>query len=162
HMRLIGCFLALAAGLLVHYSAGPYCIVLAAIYLFGAFAKRPARIRELGLIAATVSLLLLTWFAWSFATYGVAATFRAPAETSITYGPPYPGSAVERILGNVIDSIIPHALHDSSVLRTFTQPNSAGYLRDTMFVAYQSTMVLAMGCIGGPLAIWYLIRAWRL
>jgi hypothetical protein len=43
----------------------------------------------------------------------------------------------------------------------FDQPNVAGYVRDNSFIIYQATLVVAMGIFGGPLVVWFLIRALR-
>jgi len=116
----------------------------------------------LGLIAAGVSILLMTWFGWSFANFGVARTFRSPADTSVNYGADaYKGSTIAKIGGNIFDSIVPHVLRDPDLVHTFDQPNRSGYVRDNAFIVYQSTMVCAMGSIGGLVAIWLLIRALR-
>ncbi len=69
-VRMTGAFLSLSAGLLAHYSAGPYCIFFALHYLLVVFRARPNRWKELAMIAATSGVLLLTWFGWSLATYG--------------------------------------------------------------------------------------------
>jgi 4-amino-4-deoxy-L-arabinose transferase-like glycosyltransferase len=64
-LRMVAAFLALTAGLLVHYSAGPYCLLLGLHYLLRVFWKRPRKWREraqddvpveyLGILRAAVS-----------------------------------------------------------------------------------------------------------
>ena len=61
--RTVAAFVALAAGLLVHYSAGPYVAFLALHYLFRFFRERPWRWRELAGVMVAAGLVLATWFA---------------------------------------------------------------------------------------------------
>ena len=81
-VRMTAAFVALAAGLLVHYSAGPYVVFFALHYLLAVFRTRPAKWQELAAIAVSCGLLLFTWFGWSMAAYGVKPTFAS--NTSIT------------------------------------------------------------------------------
>jgi hypothetical protein len=60
--RRVAAFLALSAGLLTHYSAGPYVAIVTLHYLFTAWRKRGAGLREAGAIAGLCGLLLATWF----------------------------------------------------------------------------------------------------
>src|SRR5579883_2864559 len=71
-IRIGAAFLALAAGLLVHYSVGPYLVFIGIHY-----AVRVVRRREwsqAAAIALACGLLLATWFGWSAAVYGWKAT----------------------------------------------------------------------------------------
>src|SRR5580700_6865476 len=61
-VRIAAAFFALAAGLLVHYSAGPYLVFLGLHYLAGLLPKQPHKLRELSITACACGLLLLTWF----------------------------------------------------------------------------------------------------
>src|SRR5579859_1634999 len=72
--RIVFAFVAMAAGILVHYSAGPYAVFLALHYLFFVFWKRQGKWQELALITTLSALLLATWFGWSWKTYGAHAT----------------------------------------------------------------------------------------
>ena len=89
-IRMTAAFVALAAGLLVHYSAGPYVVFFAVHYLLVVFRTRPAKWKELAAIAVASGLLLFTWFGWSIATYGSKPTFAS--NTSITASQQYEGS----------------------------------------------------------------------
>ena len=51
-VRMTGAFVCLAAGLLVHYSAGPYVVFFALHYLLVVSARGPEKWRELAAIAA--------------------------------------------------------------------------------------------------------------
>jgi hypothetical protein len=85
-LRIVSAFLCLAAGLLVHYSAGPYLVFVAGHYLLRAFAARPHRIRELAAIGVSSALLLAIWFGWSIKAYGIHDTFASNTRSLIRSG----------------------------------------------------------------------------
>jgi len=154
--RRIAAFLALSAGFLTHYSAGPYVVILTLHYLYTAIRKRGANFREMGAIAGLCGLLLFTWFGWSLAVYGAHAT--AASNTAVTDARKYPGNPVEKIAGNLFDTVAPRILRDSDgALKLFDQPNQAGFLRDNAFIVYQTNVVFGMGALGGPLAVLLLL-----
>jgi len=158
-VRLVAAFLALAAGLLVHYSAGPYIAFLALHYLIRVFPKRPHKLREFAVIGGACGLLLATWFGWSIAVYGIHDTFAS--NTSVTSGAQYPGSALVKIGGNLLDTAVPAIFRNPDALSMFDQPNTAGKLRDNFFAIYQTNLIFGMGLIGGPFAFWLFCRAMR-
>jgi hypothetical protein len=157
--RLTAAFVALAAGLLAHYSAGPYCVFFALHYLLAVFRGRPAKWKELAAIAIACGLLLFTWFGWSMATYGVKATFAS--NTSITATEQIQGSNLAKIVGNVFDSIVPRILYEPSQVHVFDQPYAPAVVRDNVFLLYQTNLILSMGLIGGPLVVWLAMAAFR-
>ncbi len=159
NLRVISAFICLAAGLLVHYSAGPYIVFLAGHYLVRSFARRPNRVRELGLIAVSCGLLLATWFAWSIKAYGVHDTFES--NTSVSSSQSYEGSTAGKIAGNMLATVLPAILHNPDSLSMFDQPNKWGELRDNAFVVYQTNLIFGMGLAGGPFVLWLLFSAFR-
>jgi hypothetical protein len=158
-VRLTAAFVALAAGLLVHYSAGPYCVFFALHYLLVLFRTRPAKWKELAAIAITCGLLLLTWFGWSIAAYGVKPTFTS--NTSITPQMQVQGSNLAKIAGNVFDSIVPRISYDPAQVHLFDQPYAPAVVRDNIFLLYQTNLILSMGLLGGPLVVWFVVAAFR-
>ena len=156
HGRIVAAFVALAAGLLVHYSAGPYVVFLTLHYLLRLFWSRPARWRELATIAAASSMLLATWFAWSLPAYGTKGTFLS--NTSVTASQAYQGSNVQKVGANLWDSIVPALARDPSLMDMFGQQSAEGWLRDTAFMFYQTSIIFNMGLVGGPVAVWLLFR----
>lgn len=158
-VRMTGGFLSLAAGLLVHYSAGPYCVFFALHYLLVVFRTRPNKWKELAAIAITCGILLGTWFAWSVATFGTKSTFAS--NTTINPGDQYAGSALVKIGGNLLDSIVPIFVWDPAQLNHYRVPNTAATLRDDAFLVYQTNVIFIMGLVGGPLVIWFLVRVLR-
>jgi hypothetical protein len=151
-VRTVAAFLALAAGLLVHYSAGPYIAILTAHYLIRFFRERPLRWRELAAVAVACGLLVGTWFAWSASVYGAKATFGS--NTSVTSSEHYQGSNLEKIALNLYDSVVPGAFRGQS--QSWAQGNTDGTLRDLAFVWYQLNLVFGMGTVGGLVVLWLL------
>jgi len=160
-LRTTAGFLSLAAGLLAHYSAAPYCVFFALHYLLVVFRSRPNRWKELAGIAGASGALLLAWFGWTLATFGVKGTFMAPVQTSVAYGPKDENGYVLKFVANLFDTTVPHVLRAPSLMHGFDQPSALGYLRDNVFVIYQTSLIFAMGIIGGPLVIWFVIRGLR-
>jgi 4-amino-4-deoxy-L-arabinose transferase-like glycosyltransferase len=156
-VRMAAAFVALAAGLLVHYSAGPYIAFLALHYVIRVFPQRPNRLREIAVIGGACGLLLATWFGWSMAVYGIQDTFAS--NTSITSGAQYRGSTLVKIGGNLLDTAVPGIFRNPDALSMFDQANTAGKLRDNFFAIYQTNLIFGMGLIGGPFAFWLFCRA---
>jgi hypothetical protein len=150
--RVTGSFLALAAGVLVHYSAGPYVIILGLHYLV--LVCRERRWRDLAITVAPAILLLATWFGWSFKVYGAKTTLAS--NTSISTAEKDPGRNFQKIADNVYDTIVPVWMRGESP--SWDQPNADGRLRDQAFVFYQLNLIFALGVVGGPLSLWLLYR----
>ena len=158
-LRIVSAFICLAAGLMVHYSAGPYVVFVAGHYLLRAFARRPHRVRELAAIGVSSTLLLAMWFGWSIKTYSFHDTFES--NTSITDAQRYQGSTAGKIAGNLLATVLPAILHNPESLSMFDQPNKWGELRDNAFVLYQTNLIFGMGLVGGPFVLWLLYRTFR-
>jgi hypothetical protein len=159
-LRMIAAFLALSAGFLTHYSAGPYVVILTLHYLFTTFRKRGANFKELGVIAGLCGVLLFTWFGWSLAVYGTHTT--VASNTAVTDSQRYQGSTLEKIGENLFDTVVPGIVRDPDrVMHTFDQPNLAGAVRDNAFVLYQTNLIFGMGVVGGPLVVLLLLGVLR-
>src|SRR6185436_18910925 len=67
----------LAAGLLAHFSAGPYAVPLGGAWLVLGWPRRhdPAWQRATILAVLAGALVLATWFDWSLAHFGAHDTF---------------------------------------------------------------------------------------
>jgi len=157
--RMIAAFVALSAGLLVHYSAGPYCAFIGLHYMFCVFWKRERKWREFAIIAVACSLLLFTWFSWSIATYGAHDTFAS--NSTIQSSQIYPGSNLHKMVANIYDTIVPRIVRDRSAVHAWDQPYRPAVIRDNAFIFYQTNVIFEMGLIGGPLALWLLYGAFR-
>ena len=160
-LRMIAAFVCLASGMLVHYSAGPYVVFFALHYLLVLWRTRPEKVKELALIALASGFLLLTWFGWSIQTYGAKSTFTS--NTSISSPTPYQGGNAEKVLGNMVDSLVPRVLYapDSVHTRDLRQPYAPATLRDFAFIFYQTNLIFSMGLVGGPLVLWWLLGVLR-
>ena len=158
-LRITAAFVALAIGLLVHYSLGPYAALLALHYLTRVWWRRPRKWRELGVITAVCSLLLTTWFAWSIATFGWKTTLGS--NTSVTSSQQYAGNNLVKMGANLVDSLVPAVIRQPGAFKMFDQPSRAGFVRDVAFLTYQVSLIPAMGLVGGPVVLWLLYRAFR-
>ena len=157
--RMLAAFLALSAGLLVHYSAGPYCAFIGLHYLLCVFSKRDQKWRELAIIATACLLLLLTWFGWSIATYGAHVTFAS--NTSVTSSAVHSGSNLKKIVANIYDSVVPRVFREPSSIHQWDQPNLARVVRDNAFIFYQTNVIFGMGLTSGPLVLGLLYGVFR-
>jgi len=136
--RIVAAFIALAAGMLVHYSAAPYLLFTAGHLVF------QKRWRATIVAGSCAALLFGTWLAWSVAHYGARKTFGS--NTTITTSQQIGDSNARKILLNLRDTIIPHPLRDFPIDR---DQREAGYVRDYFFLMYQTNLIVAMGIVGG-------------
>ena len=152
-LRLGAAFTSLAAGCLVHFSAGPYALFLGLHYLVTVW-RLPRPVRTLGATVAPALLVLATWFTWAVIRYGVRATFLSNstvADTS-TLGL---ADNLEKIAGNIWDSIQPHLFNGLNGL----PPNGPfRLLIDRAFMLYQVNLPLAVGSVGCLVVGWLLVR----
>ncbi len=155
------CFLLLSAGLLAHYSAGPYGVVLAAIYLLAHRRQwfHRAFLASTGRLIVVSLLLLATWFGWSWRHYGWRETVASNTAVTATHASSL-GDFAEQKLGNLVSSLVPRPLRDTaggpgelfSPLATLDQ---VGYQ------FYQLTLPFAFGVTGFVFLIWRLGRSLR-
>jgi hypothetical protein len=155
--RTIAAFLSLTAGVLVHYSAGPYLVAISLHY--GVRVLREKRWKEAITGAAIALALIFTWFGWSIAAYGTTATFKT--NTSVTDFRAQGKSPAEKITANVIDTILPRALLTNTLPDDYKQESFPGAVRDYTFLLFQPNLIFAMGLIGGPLVVLLALRRVR-
>ncbi|HYW46748.1 MAG TPA: hypothetical protein VE959_28030 [Bryobacteraceae bacterium] len=158
-VRMAAAFAALAAGMLVHYSTGPYLVFVALHYVLFLFWRRRQKWRELATAVAGGGLLLASWFAWSIAVYGWRVTFLS--NTTVTSSEKYEGSNLKKAAANFFDTLAPFPLRTDAPLELLDQPSRAGWLRDSAFLIYQTNAIFAMGAVGGPLVLYLLWKAMR-
>jgi 4-amino-4-deoxy-L-arabinose transferase-like glycosyltransferase len=158
-LRMTAAFVSLAAGVLVHYSAGPYLVFLALHYLIFLFRRRRERWRELATAAGAGGVLLASWFAWSIAVYGARPTFLS--NTAVTASAKVEGGNAAKIAANLFDTLVPYPLRSDVSVKFLQQPTRAGWLRDSAFLVYQTNVIFAMGAIGGLVVLYLLYLAWR-
>jgi hypothetical protein len=146
---------ALTAGVLTHYSVGPWIIALACGWAVNRGAVRgkefPFRIVLPGLVLA--GFLGLTWFGWAAWTFGASAL--ASATSTFGQAPDVGGFRQLQIaLWNVYYSLLPD--FDSPMgLLLLQQREWVGRLRDVAFVFYQVNLLVVFG-VGNLCALGWL------
>lgn len=136
----------LAGALLTHYSAGPYALVFATVWVArGAGRWRDAAWwRETAGAAAAGFAVLATWFGWALAVYGPRGTFLT--NTSVTDQAATPGSQLAAAFLNIRDTVVPHFLRsvDPALIN---QSSPWGAWRDWLFQLYQVNLIFIFGSL---------------
>ncbi len=150
----------LAAGLLAHYSIGPYVVLLAAGWIIRTWTRRtePEWWRATLAAGFVGGSVLATWFAWSLFRYGTGGTLLA--NTTVLAADSSATGQLTRIALNLYDTIVPHVLRsfDQSLI---AQKGAWGALRDTWFQLYQINLLFAFGSVAWIALIVALVRAGR-
>ena len=137
---------ALAAGLLTHYSAGPYVLLLAAAWpvLHRSRWRDAAFWRQTALLGVIGGLVLATWFGWSLAVYGAHTTLLS--NSSVTVKDVHTGNQALKVALNLRDTLVPHFLRplDPELL---TQRSPWGYWHDWFFQLYQLNLFFVFGSL---------------
>jgi len=150
----------LAAGILVHYSAAPYALVLAVLWIWRrAVVERGAGLaREAAIGMAVATPLLGVWFAWALVHYGWASTFLTNS-TVLDTGPATFRGEIGKIAFNIWNTFVPHPLHpvDYGLIK---QAELLAWFRDYFFLINQVTLPAMIGT-GGLVALTAaLLRDW--
>ena len=138
----------LAAGLLTHYSAGPWMLVFVPLWLWQARARLGfARLgRTIWPAVLASAALLATWFGWALAQYGLRGT----VGTNTTVRGLGAASLVDNFNAWLVKlwcTLIPHPFHWVNPEMT-AQTNRLTWLRDYFFDIYQVNLPLAFGSAG--------------
>jgi hypothetical protein len=153
------CALALAAGILTHYSAGPYVLLLAIAWplLNRARWAETAFWRETALLGFLGAAVLATWFGWSVAVYGGPTTLLS--NSSVAVKDVHTGNQLVKIALNLRDTLVPHFLRtlDGSLI---AQSSPWGYWRDWCFQLYQLNLFFVFGSVAWLALLRELPRAW--
>lgn len=140
------CAVSLAAGILTHYSAGPYVVVLAVAWFVLNFrrASDPTFWRLTFTTALIGGAILATWFAWSIATYGLVTTVSSNSSAAVE--PEWRGRTLLKVVLNLRDTIVPHFLRrlDHELIE---QTSTWGSLRDWAFQLYQVNLLFVFGSV---------------
>jgi hypothetical protein len=156
-VRLTAAFLCLSAGMLVHFSAGPYALFLGPHYLFAVWPYRRRRWRELTLTTVLCGLFLSTWFYWALEGFGTGRAFGSNTTMQEFWNPETSWPAkLGNMAHNVFVSVVPHPLQLSKceLDQVLAQRSTLGYVRDYFFLIYQVNFIFAMGSIGGALVLY--------
>jgi hypothetical protein len=156
--RYLAAALALAGGMLAHYSAGPWIVALAVAWLVTRRREwsEVDRRREIVLASAVAGALLLTWIGWAAAHYGWRSTFTDNTTVAIAPGGDF-AARVARAAGNLFHTVWPVSTVglDHPLL---AQSSALGRLRDGWFILYQLKLWWALGAAGGAVL---LATLWR-
>jgi NADH:ubiquinone oxidoreductase subunit 6 (subunit J) len=149
---------ALGAGILAHYSAAVFALLLGLAWLRRTWRDRTDRTvrRRTGLAVATGAAVLLPWFAWAVATYGWRGTLLS--NPSVTDQAPTPAAQLLRVALNLRDTLIPHPWREVAAAAP-ASPWAAR--RDYWFQIHQRNLFAAAGLAGGLLAAGLAFRAAR-
>lgn len=141
------CGVCLAAGMLAHYSTGPYLVVLAIAWLaLGWRTGASPSWRRHTLLAALASVAVLaTWLGWALARLGSHTTFLT--NPSVTSSDAQEGNQFVKIALNLFDTVVPHFLRslDPSLI---VQRSAWGAARDWFFQCYQINLLFMLGSVG--------------
>jgi hypothetical protein len=149
----------LAGGLLTHYSAAPYALLLALAWVALGWPRRGEvawwRTTANAFISGT--LVIATWFGWALATYGWSGTFLT--NSSLTDQAPTFGEQLRVITYNIRDTLVPHFFRnvDFSLL---AQRSSSGWWRDWFFGLYQTNFFLNFGSVAWAAILAALAQEW--
>ena len=149
--RMVLAFVSLPAGMLVHYSAGPYALFVGLHYLLVVFRRRKHKWAEAAVTAGVCLAVLGTWFAWSMAVYGTRGT--VASTSTVTDVAPTAGGNVATFAKNLGNTLFPSVLRRSATRADpdLEQADRLGKLRDVAFLAYQQSLPFAprLGRRGG-------------
>jgi hypothetical protein len=139
------CGLSLAAGVLTHYSAVPYALILAVGWCWIGWSQRAKRPWQhcTAIAALTAGLFLLLWFGWAAWTYRLGTL---TSNTTVTDQAPSAGAQLGIILLNLRDSLIPHFLGGAD-FSAFAQTSPWGRWRDWSFQLFQCNFLFMFGSV---------------
>lgn len=148
--RWLAAALLTAAGVLTHYSAAPYAIVLASAYLCIQYPRwnAGATWRQAARLAVVTGGFALTWFGWAVLRYGSEKVFGA--NTTVQYAQALGIKSQLPIFGeNLLRTLVPHPFL-SNDYGPLAQTNALTRWRDYLFCIYQVCLPLTLG-VGGLL-----------
>ncbi|MBI5542647.1 MAG: hypothetical protein HY901_02070 [Deltaproteobacteria bacterium] len=158
-VRTGAAFLSLSAGILVHYSAGPFTVFLALHFALYVLWCRKGALRRLGELAGIVlpsAALLGTWAAYALSRFGLEGTLLANSVARDSKGMSF-ADILEKTGGNIVDSIIPYALRSQASVTV--NGDTLRRVVDGAFYTYQVNLPFAIGSVGGVLALALLVRS---
>jgi Dolichyl-phosphate-mannose-protein mannosyltransferase len=148
--RIVASALSFAAGILAHFSAGPYAAAVA-LHCLWQMIWRKRKWAEPLIAAGGAAALLASWFVWSILVFGPRITFLS--NTTAT-GASDKSAAANwgKAVHNLFTSLVPHPLHPVSD-QHFTRLGNWGQIHDYYFMMTQTTLPMMMGATGGLVVI---------
>lgn len=145
-IRMSAAFVCLAAGTMVHFSSGPYAVLLAMLYVATVWPGEPRRARTLVVVSLPAIVLGGLWLTWSLLAYGAGSTFtgNVTVEAAASMG--------------VRDNLVRIASNTLHTFRPYLYPGGAGdtplrLLTDRAFTFYQENFIGAVGSINACVAL---------
>ena len=150
----------LAAGLLTHYSVGPYAALLSIGWLALGRTRRwdGDWWRTTASAALAGALVLVLWFGWTLAVYGWHGTFLT--NTAVTDQAPTAKAQLSVIALNLRDTVVPHFFRRVE-FDLLAQSSLFGWWRDWFYQLYQVNLFFAFGSVAWAGIINATARAWR-
>lgn len=153
-------FLALGTGVLCHYSAGPYLVATALLYV--ALERRNlARVagwRRMAVVACGGLAVLATWFGWSLWNYGLHRTLLSNTTTTDFAGA---GTWLRAFFGNVWFTLVPQSPWRLNDWMIFGSTDPIAIARDYYFMIYQANFLWAIGSGAWFAVLWLVVQGWR-
>jgi hypothetical protein len=144
--------LALAAAVLVHYSAGVFALFIAGHHVWTVLHREAPRRWPVKAAAVVPGLLLLsTWILFSLVSFGVART--VGSNSSVGDAQDFSaGANALKIALNVVDTLVPHPFRGVAPFPTDPERRT-GEIRDYFFLIYQTSVIAAAGSVAGLAAV---------
>ena len=146
----------LTLALLTHYSAGPFFLIFAVHYGVYLLWRREKRWKEFAWSISVSFLLFMTWLGWSLWAYGTSMTFLSNS-TVIAASEYNSFENIAKILKNVSNTFLPHFLSGVDI-SALDQTSSTGFLRDYVFLLYQTNLFFAVGTLGSLFIVLFLLK----
>lgn len=154
--KLVFSWILMGCGMLTHYSAGPYAVLLGIHYVGFVLWKREHRWREFLLSFCSSLAIFCTWIAWSLSNYGVRGTFLNNPSVIDSKRFSMIGNLL-KTFKNIYYTVFPHFLTGQTDVG-IRQTSLIGYVRDFDFLMYQTNLYFTFGLIGLPLILFFLYR----
>lgn len=136
-----------AAGVLTHYSAGPWIAAFLPLGLWAMF-RQPGGVSWRALLADALAagMLLATWFGWAGAQFGAAGTVGTNSSVR-SLGAATLAENFHDWMIKLGCTLVPHPFHWTNPEMT-AQTNRLTWLRDYFFNLYQLNLPFAFGLAG--------------
>ena len=141
-------FLCLTAGMITHYSAGPWILTWLVAYAIWCLRHGGLRrhVREAIIITSLCSLLAFTWFGWAGYTFGWQETGTSNS-TAQEWKSQTTHDHLLVPINNIVNTIVPHPFREMNTGLIY-QLSKGGWVRDYFFNIYQTNLPLAAGFSG--------------